>query len=124
VIGLSPKPHRDSYRVAAYLQAQGYRIIPVNPVAGEVLGEPAYPSLAEVPVPIDIVDVFRRSEFVPGIVDEAVACGARVLWTQYGIVHDEAAAVARAHGMDVVMDRCTQVEHATLVRQGKLGRGV
>ena len=124
VVGLSPKPHRDSYRVAAYLQAQGYRIIPVNPAVREVLGEPAYPSLSEVPGPVDMVDVFRRSEFVPGIVDEAVSCRARVLWTQYGIVHDQAAAVARTHGLDVVMDRCTQVEHAALVRQGKLGEGV
>ena len=110
--------------MAAYLQSQGYRIIPVNPAIEEVLGEPAYPSLTAVPEPIDMVDVFRRSEFVPGIVDEAVACGARVLWTQFGIVHEEAATVAQAHGLDVVIDRCTMVEHAALMREGKLGKGV
>ncbi len=124
VVGLSPKQHRDSYQVAAYLQQQGYRIIPVNPAVREVLGERAYASLTDVPEPIDMVDVFRRSELVPGIVDEAVQHGVRVVWTQLGVVHQEAAAVAVSQGLDVVMDRCTKIEHAALLRAGKLRKGV
>ena len=124
VVGLSPKQHRDSYQVAAYLQQQGYRIIPVNPAVREVLGERAYASLTDVPEPIDMVDVFRRSELVPSIVDEAVQHGVRVVWTQLGVVHQEAAAVAVSQGLDVVMDRCTKIEHAALLRAGKLRKGV
>ena len=124
VVGLSPKQHRDSYQVAAYLQQQGYRIIPVNPAVREVLGERAYANLTDVPEPIDMVDVFRRSELVPSIVDEAVQHGVRVVWTQLGVVHQEAAAVAVSQGLDVVMDRCTKIEHAALLRAGKLRKGV
>jgi predicted CoA-binding protein len=111
VVGLSPRPERDSHRVAKYLQGQGYRIIPVNPNAEEVLGERSYPDLASVPEPIDIVDVFRRSEAVPGIVEEAIKVGARTVWMQQGVIHKEAAARAREAGLQVVMDRCTMVEH-------------
>ncbi|MEK7681599.1 MAG: CoA-binding protein, partial [Chloroflexota bacterium] len=92
VVGLSPRPDRPSYDVARYLQEQGYRVIPVNPQATEVLGEKSYPSLADVPVPVDVVDIFRRSEDVPPIVDEAVMVKARVVWMQEGIVNQQAAA--------------------------------
>jgi predicted CoA-binding protein len=116
VVGLSPRQERDSYQVAAYLQAQGYRIIPVNPNAQEVLGEQAYDSLSAVPHRVDIVDVFRRPEAVPVIVDEAIQCGAQVVWMQKGITHDAAAQKARAHRIDVVMDRCMMVDHRALLR--------
>ncbi len=120
VVGLSPNPARDSNRIARYLQAQGYRVIPVNPNAEEVLGERSYPSLADVPEKIDLVDIFRRSEDVPPIVDEAIAAGAKVIWMQLGIVHQEAAKKAAAAGLDVIMDKCTMVEHRQLRNQGKL----
>jgi predicted CoA-binding protein len=111
VVGLSPRPERDSHRVAKYLQGQGYRIIPVNPNAEEVLGERSYPDLASVPEPIDIVDVFRRSEAVPGIVAAAIKVGAKTVWMQQGVIHEEAAARAREVGLQVVMDRCIMIEH-------------
>ncbi len=114
VVGLSDRPDRDSYRVAEYLQRHGYRIVPVNPAAHEVLGERSYPDLAAIPpeVAIDIVDIFRKPEFIPGIVDDAVARGARVVWMQLGLAHNAAAEKARAAGLAVVMDRCLKVEHA------------
>ena len=111
VVGLSPRKERDSHRVAKYLQGQGYRIIPVNPNAEEVLGERSYPDLASVPEPIDIMDVFRRSEAVPGIVEEAIQVGARTVWMQEGVIHEEAATRAREAGLQVVMDRCIMIEH-------------
>ena len=111
VVGLSPREERDSHRVAKYLQAQGYRIIPVNPIAEEILGEQCYPSVTDVPEEIDVVDVFRRSEDVPPVVEEAIRKGAKVVWMQLRIVNEEAAERARAHGMEVVMDRCMLVEH-------------
>ena len=112
VVGLSSDPARPSYGVARYLQRQGYRIIPVNPNEREVLGERAYPSLREIPVPVDVVDVFRRPEYVPEVVDDAIAIGAPVLWLQQGVIHPRAAARAQAAGLVVVMDRCMKVEHA------------
>jgi predicted CoA-binding protein len=111
VVGLSPRQDRDSHRVAKYLQGQGYRIIPVNPNAEEVLGERSYPDLASVPEPIDIVDVFRRSEAVPEIVEAAIKVGARTVWMQQGVIHEEAAARAREAGLQVVMDSCIMIEH-------------
>ncbi|MCJ0761642.1 CoA-binding protein [Variovorax terrae] len=122
VVGLSPKPHRDSHAVAHYLQAHGYRIIPVNPNAREVLGETAYASLAEAArhATIDLVDVFRHSEEVPPVVDEAIAIGARAVWLQLGIEHEAAAARARAAGLQVVQDRCIKIEHAALAARGLL----
>ena len=105
VVGLSPNPERDSYRVAKYLQEQGYRIIPVNPGVEEVLGEKCYPSLTAIPERVDMVDVFRRTEFVPLLVEEAIQIGAKVVWMQDDIVHEEAAQKAREAGLDVVMDR-------------------
>jgi len=111
VVGLSANPARAGYYVPAYLQAQGYRIIPVNPNLQEALGERAYPSLTAVPEPIDLVLIFQRSEKVPPFVDEAVAVGATAVWLQTGIVHEAAAAKARQAGLDVVMDACMMVEH-------------
>jgi predicted CoA-binding protein len=104
VVGLSDNPDRASYGVARYLQEQGYRIIPVNPMVSEVLGERSYPDLKSVPEPIDMVDIFRRSELVPPVVDEAIEVGARYIWMQDGVVHPEAAARAEAAGIPVVMD--------------------
>jgi predicted CoA-binding protein len=112
VVGLSNDPARPSYGVARYLQRQGYRIIPINPNEREVLGARAYPSLREVPVPVDVVDVFRRPEYVPEVVDDAIAIGAPVLWLQQGVIHPQAAQRAQAAGLAVVMDRCIKVEHA------------
>jgi len=112
VVGLSSKPHRPSYGVARYLQSVGYRILPVNPNEKEVLGEKCYARLEDVPMKVDIVDVFRRSEFVPPVVDTAIAIGAKAVWMQEGVVHEEAAARARAAGLEVVMDRCLLKEHA------------
>ena len=120
VVGLSDKPDRDSYQVAAYLQQQGYRIIPVNPRAKEVLGEKAYPSLRDVPEPVDVVDIFRRSEDVPPIVDDAIAIGAKVVWMQSGIVNEEAAARAEAAGLKVIMDACMRSAHRSLRAAGRI----
>ena len=111
VVGLSPREERYSHQVAKYLQSQGYHIIPVNPNADEVLGERSYPDLVSIPEPIDVVDVFRRSEAVPEIVEEAIKVGAKTVWMQEGVIHEEAAARAREAGLQVVMDRCTMKEH-------------
>lgn len=116
VVGLSPNPHRPSNGVARYLQRAGYRIIPVNPNVAEVLGEPAYPTLRDIGEPVDVVDVFRRSEFVGPIVDDAIAIKARAVWLQDGVIDEAAAKRARAAGMDVVMDDCMMRRHATRKR--------
>jgi predicted CoA-binding protein len=114
VVGLSSKPWRASHRVASYLQAAGYRIIPVNPKETEVLGEQAYPSLKDVPEPVDVVEVFRRAENTPDIARRAVQIGAKALWLQSGIVNEEAGRIAEEGGLSVIMDRCMMVEHARL----------
>ena len=114
VVGLSNRKHRPSYGVSEYMQRAGYRIIPVNPNETSVLGEKAYASLEDVPGEIDIVDIFRRSEFVPEIVEQAIRVGAKSIWMQEGVVHEEAAARARAAGLPVVMDRCILKEHQRL----------
>jgi predicted CoA-binding protein len=106
VVGLSPQPERPSYRVAQAMQRYGYRIVPVRPGIGEVLGEKAYPSLADIPFKVDLVDVFRAAEHVPAIVEQALALHLPAIWIQEGIVHDAAAQRAQAGGMTVVMDRC------------------
>ncbi len=119
VVGLSDRPDRPSHGVAAYLQAQGYRIVPVNPrLSGPVLGEQPYPDLRSVPEKVDIVDIFRRSEDVPPVVDDAIAIGAPLVWMQLGIVNDEAARKAESAGAAVVMDRCLKVEHEALLGAG------
>ena len=119
VVGLSDKPGRSSHQVAAYLKAQGYRIIPVNPNLTTVLGEKAYPSLTAVPEPVDIVVIFRQPEAVPAIVGEALAKKARVVWMQEGIAHNAAADQARAAGLQVVMNKCMLKEHRRLGPQAK-----
>ncbi len=123
VVGLSSKKYRPSYGVTEYMQRQGYRIIPVNPNETEVLGEKAYPSLEAVPDKIDIVNIFRRPEHVPEIVEAAIRVGARAIWMQEEVVHHGAAARALAHGLTVVMDHCILKEHRKLVRQGLLEPG-
>jgi uncharacterized protein len=114
VVGLSGKRFRPSYGVSEYMQAAGYRIIPVNPDESEILGEKCYARLEDIPEKVDVVDVFRRSEFVPEIADSAIRIGARWLWLQEDVVHEEAAAKARAAGLGVVMDRCILKEHRRL----------
>jgi predicted CoA-binding protein len=120
VVGLSDKPTRDSHQIAGYLQQSGYRIIPVNPRIAEALGEKAYASLRDIPERVDVVQIFRRSEEVPPVVDEAIAIGAKVIWMQSGIVHEEAAARAEAAGVTVVMDACMRSAHRALRAAGGL----
>jgi predicted CoA-binding protein len=110
VVGASPSPYRDSSRISSLLKERGYRVIPVNPNCDSVLGERAYPTLADVPGQVDVVDIFRRSEFAGAHVDEAIAIGARAVWMQLGVVDEDAAERARAAGLDVVMDRCPAIE--------------
>jgi predicted CoA-binding protein len=111
VVGLSPNRLRPSFFVAGYLQYRGFRIVPVNPTAEEILGEKSYPTLREIPFKVDVVDVFRAPDAVPDIADSAVEIGARGLWLQFGVIAPEAAAAAAAAGLDVVMDRCMKIEH-------------
>ena len=116
VVGLSDRPHRTSHAIARALQGFGFRIFPVNPnLEGPVLGEEPYSRVREVPEGVDIVDVFRRSEAVFPVAEDAVAAGARALWMQSGVVNEPAAAYAREHGLTVIMDRCIKVDYALLV---------
>ena len=119
VVGLSSKRFRPSFGVAEYLQSAGYHIIPVNPSESEVLGEPAYPRLEDIPEKVDIVDIFRRSEFLPEIVESAIRIGARAVWMQEGVIHSEAAERARRAGLTVVMDQCILKEHVKRFRLTK-----
>lgn len=120
VVGLSDKTDRTSYMVAQAMQSNGYRIIPVNPaVNGQILGEQVYATLADVPEPIDIVNVFRRSEYTPEIAREAVEAGAKVLWLQQGIISEEAAQIADEGGLKVIMDRCIKVEDSILLGKSR-----
>ena len=114
-VGLSSNPAKVSYEVGEYLKERGYRVIPVNPMATEIFGEKAYPDLASVPEVIDVVQVFRRPEDVPPVVDEAIKVGAKVVWMQLGIVNEEAADAARAAGLQVVMDACMRATHQRLI---------
>jgi len=116
VVGLSNKRTRPSYSVSEYMQQQGYRIIPVNPLISEALGEKAYARLEEVPEHIDIVDIFRRSEYVPEIVESAVRLGAGAIWMQEGVIDEEAAQRARDAGLMAVVDRCILKEHGRYFR--------
>ena len=120
VVGLSGDEMRPSHGVAAYMQRAGYRIIPVNPNETEVLGEKGYARLEDVPEKIDIVDIFRRSIYVRGVVESAIRVGARAVWMQEGVVDEAAAALARAAGLDVVMDRCILKDHRSLKVGSKL----
>jgi len=112
MVGLSSNPFRPSHFAAIYMLAEGYDVTPVNPREKEVLGRLSYASLREVPGPIEIVDIFREPAAVPAIVDDAIAVGAKVVWMQLGVVHEEAAERARQAGLEVVMDRCVKIEHA------------
>jgi predicted CoA-binding protein len=112
MVGLSSNPFRPSHFAAIYMLAHGYDVTPVNPRESEILGRKSYPSLLHVPGPIEIVDIFRESEAVPAIVEEAIARGAKVIWMQLGVIHEKAAARAREAGIEVVMDRCVKIEHA------------
>ena len=122
VVGLSPKPHRASFDVARYMQAAGYRIIPINPNASEVLGEKAYATLQEAAQheTIDLVNCFRNSEDIPPIVDDAIAIGAKAVWMQLDVTHPAAAAKAEAAGLMVVQDRCLKIDHRVLQSSGQL----
>ena len=115
VVGLSSDEARDSHSVSKYMQAVGYRIVPVNPAETEVLGEKAHPTVASVPSPPEIVNVFRRPEAILSVVDDAIVAGAKVIWMQPGVVNEKAAAKARAAGLEVVMDRCIRTEHRRMV---------
>jgi len=121
VVGLSPKAERPSHRVATYLREQGYRIIPVNPKEKEILGETSYPDLASIPDPIEVVEIFRGSEEVLPIVEEAVKAGAKAIWMQEGVINEEAAASAREAGLMVIMDKCMLKEHIRLRENADAG---
>lgn len=112
VVGLSPKPDRASHQVAQYLQEHGYRIVPVRPKADEILGEKAFASLRDIPFPVEVVDIFRKEDAIPGIVDEAIAIGAKVVWMQLGLAEKQSAQKAREAGLKVVMDKCMKIEHS------------
>jgi predicted CoA-binding protein len=116
VVGLSSDPARPSYQVAAYLKEHGYRIIPVNPGCQEILGEKCYPTLKDIPFPVEVVDIFRKVEAIPAIVEEAIQVGAKAVWMQLGLVEPESARQAREAGLQVVMDHCLKVEHTRLFK--------
>jgi predicted CoA-binding protein len=114
IVGLSPKPERDSHKVARYLKENHYRIVPVNPGQKEILGEKCYPNLKAIPFPIDVVDIFRRPEAIPPVVDDAIEIAAKVVWMQLGLAHNQAAAKSRKAGLEVVMNKCIKIEHMRL----------
>lgn len=116
VVGASPKANRPSNQVAAYLLAAGYKVIPVNPGQREIMGRTCYPDLLAIPEPVEIVDIFRRSEEVGPVVEQAIKIGAKVIWMQEGVVNEAAAALARAAGLKVIMDRCMKTDHQSLLR--------
>lgn len=119
VVGLSDNPERVSYMVSEAMQAKGYTIIPVNPNADTILGQKSYAKLSDIPVPVDIVNVFRRSEHTPPVAEEAVSIGAKTLWLQLGILNEEAGKLAASGGLNVIMDRCIKVEDSILLPGGK-----
>jgi predicted CoA-binding protein len=114
IVGLSPKPDRDSNRVARYLMDKGYSVVPVNPGQKEILGERCYRSLEEIPFHVDLVNIFLNPVRIPPIVDQAIKIGAKVIWMQLDVIHEESAERARSAGLQVIMDRCIKVEHASL----------
>lgn len=115
IVGLSTDSSKPSYRVAEYLKKQGYKIIPVNPSAKEILGEKCYPDLKSIPVKVEIVDIFRKPEAIPPIVDEAIKVGAKAIWMQLGLCHNEAAEKARKAGLTVIMNKCIKIDHSMLI---------
>jgi len=118
IIGVSPNPERPSYRVASYLMEHGYKVIPVNPNAQEILGKTSYPDLSSIPEKIEVVDIFRKPEEVVPIVEEAIKIGVKVVWMQEGVINEEAAVKARDAGLLVVMDKCMLKEHQRLTPEG------
>lgn len=118
VVGLSPKPHRDSHRVGAYLLEQGYEVVPVYPREDAILGQKVYRRVQDVPGPVDIVNVFRRSEWLRDVFDDCLAAGVGAIWTQLGCIDEEGARRARAAGLTVVMNRCIMVDHSRLLGRG------
>ncbi len=122
VVGMSPDADRPSHGVFCYLRDQGYRVIPVNPRVPRILGETCYPDLAAIPEKVDVVDIFRRAEDVPPVVDQAIEIGARAVWMQRGIVNETAAGRARKAGLDVVMDKCMKIEHLRMTESREQGR--
>ena len=121
VVGLSPDVERPSFKVASYLQEHGYKIIPVNPNFSEILGETSYPDLASIAEPVDVIDIFRRAEETPAIVEQAISKGAKAVWMQEGIVDPTAASRARKAGLMVVMDKCMRKEHLRMQREKEAG---
>ncbi len=119
IVGISRKEERDSYKVAKYLKEHGYQIVPVNPVYDEVLGEKCYKSLSDIPFKIDIVDIFRRPDAIPPIVDEAIEIGAGAVWMQLGLAHNESAKKAREAGLQVVQSKCIKIEHSKLLKESE-----
>jgi predicted CoA-binding protein len=117
MVGASSNPERPSYRVINYLDSHGYKVIPVNPMVREVMGKTSYPDLSSIPEPVEVVDIFRRSEEVPPVVEEAIKIGAKVIWMQEGVVNEEVAAKAREAGLLVVMDKCMRKEHLRMSGQ-------
>ena len=115
VIGASPKPWRDSWEIATFLQRKGYTVYPVNPKYGEVLGMKCYPDLKSIPAPVDMIDIFRNPDDVEPVIDEAIAVGATSVWMQLGVINEPAAAKAERAGLAVVMDRCIAIEHRALM---------
>ncbi len=122
LVGVSPNPRQASCRVASYLDSHGYEVIPVNPHAQEILGKTSYPNLSAVPEPVEVVNIFRSSEEVMPIVDEAIKIGAKAVWMQEGVINEEAASKARDAGLVVVMDKCMRKEHLRLQRQQQSAR--
>jgi len=120
-VGLSSNQEKESYWIVSYLKEQGYRIIPVNPTASEILGEKVYPNLSAIPDKVDVVQVFRKSEDVPPVVDEAIKIGAKVVWMQEGIINEEAAQKAREAGLQVVMNACMRATHRRLIGPKPIG---
>ena len=120
VVGLSVKPDKPSYRVASYLKENGYKVIPVNLEAEEILGEACYSRLSSIPETVDVVDIFRRAEDVPAIVEEAIKIGARAIWMQEGVINEQAVTRAKEAGLLVVMDKCMLKEHRKLKGKGSL----
>jgi predicted CoA-binding protein len=118
VVGLSPKPHRDSNRIAVYLLGHGYEVIPVYPRGESILGQKVYPRVQDVPGPVDLVNVFRRSESLPAVFDDVLAAGAGAVWTQLGCIDEDGARRAQAAGLTVVMNRCVMVDHSRLLGRG------
>jgi hypothetical protein len=115
VVGLSDKPERDSHRVAKYLQEHGYKIIPVNPKFDEVLGEKSYKKVSEIPGPVDVVDVFRRSIDTPSVVEDALSKNPKAIWLQLGISNEDSAKIAQDNEITIIMDRCIKIDHANLI---------